>query len=281
MLQPSNPPQKPKVILSIAGFDSSCGAGTAADLRAFAHWSCYGVAAVTTIVAESTTEVRQITPLHVDQIKSQVELLLEQYPVAAIKTGLLPNEETITALLPILEHATIQNKIPLIIDPVVTASTGDRLSKTALSSSPQQQFFALASLITPNLDEASLLAKQQLHQFTDVQEFALFLRDQLQAPVLLKGGHFPGETIFDLLAYEHGVEIYTSPRVDSPASHGTGCALAAAIAAKIALGDDLKTAVELARNYVHTSLSTPLLFQNSTSTTPQYHLGSPPIPAKN
>lgn len=261
------------VCLTLAGFDTSGGAGVPADLRVFSHFGCHGLAALTSVVAESPTVVEAVEPLPPAFVARQLRLMLELYPVAALKTGMLPDAATVEAILPLLEDAVRRRGIPLVVDPVMIASTGDALVEADAVQAMRARLFPLATVLTPNLDEAAHLAGPRLHDFEQPAELAAFLqRDLACHSLLLKGGHFPGETVFDLLATASGVRVLQAPRIHTPASHGTGCALSAALTARLALGDDLPAAVATARHFIRRALAEPLQFQRENQPA-QHHLG--------
>jgi hydroxymethylpyrimidine/phosphomethylpyrimidine kinase len=238
------------VALTIAGSDSSAGAGLQADLKAFTAAGVYGLTVATCVVAERPGKVISTVVLPVDSIRDQLRAILEVYPVGAIKTGLLPTAEVIDAVRDALRGCDA----PLVIDPVAIASTGTRL----VSPDAREPLIALArwraSLITPNRAEAESFLGAPIQWDTDGVAEALQLREMFGCDVLLKGGHFRGDDAIDWLVRGQDVSEIRRPRIPDLDVHGTGCAYSAAIAAGLAKGYSLTGAVSAARSYLHSAL---------------------------
>ncbi|MGE9270157.1 MAG: bifunctional hydroxymethylpyrimidine kinase/phosphomethylpyrimidine kinase [Verrucomicrobiales bacterium] len=239
------------IALTIAGADSSGGAGIQADLKTFQHFGVYGMTAITCVVAESSAEVRSIHPIPTDIVHDQISLLLESYPIAAIKTGMLYSEAIANTVASILEHYP---DLPLIVDPVMIASTGDSLAEGNPNQAYLNGIFPHTDLITPNLDEAETLLGAPITSEADQAAAAFALHQQLGCSILLKGGHLEGPQCLDLLVHEGERTDFRSPRIHTPASHGTGCTLAAAIAAGMACGHPMTTAIDKAKTFLNQSL---------------------------
>jgi hydroxymethylpyrimidine/phosphomethylpyrimidine kinase len=238
----------PKVALTIAGSDCSGGAGLQADLKTFQHFRLHGLTAVTCVVSETANIVRAVHPVPPALVADQVALLLEAFPVAAIKTGMLYSADHITAVAVVLAQYP---HVPVVVDPVMIASTGASLLEPGAIELYRKEMFPLAAVITPNLDEAAFLLGRPLHQLADLPAAARELAATLNAAVLLKGGHLAGPTCLDVLCTRDGeFHSFVAPRVATAASHGTGCTLSAAIAARLALGDALPEAVAAAKEYL-------------------------------
>lgn len=242
----------PPVALTIAGSDCSAGAGLQADLKTFHHFGVHGLTAATCIVAETPNEVRSIEAVPPAILHDQIEILLESYPVAAIKTGMLFSKPHVVAVAEIL---TRHPAIPLVVDPVMIASTGDPLLERDAIDAYHTRLLPLADLITPNLDEAAELDGTTLSTESEIEAAAGRLADRFDTSVLLKGGHLPGSECGDYLHHEGEGQWFRSPRIDTPASHGTGCTLSAAITAGLAKGHSMGEAVEEAKAYLDKTLA--------------------------
>lgn len=240
------------VALTIAGSDSSAGAGIQADLKTFSAFSVYGLTAVTCVVAETPGKVLRIAGVEPGIVEDQITILLSSFPVAAIKTGLLYSSEIITAVLRALEQAP--DTIPLIVDPVMIATSGDRLLKEDAVDLYKTRLFRRASLITPNLAEASVLLGRQIASRDQMEEAVIALSEDFKTSVLLKGGHLAGNEAIDLLRHNGRTRSFSAPFVKEVKTHGTGCAYSAAIAAGLALRCPLEQAIERAKIYVHAAI---------------------------
>jgi hydroxymethylpyrimidine/phosphomethylpyrimidine kinase len=237
--------------LTIAGSDCSAGAGLQADLKTFQHFNVHGLTAVTAIVSETANVVRTIHPVPVDIVTSQISLLLECFPIKAIKTGMLVSAAHVEAIARLLkEHPSI----PLVVDPVMIASTGASLLEDGAIEAYRQKLLPLAGLITPNLPEAERLLEKPILDESAMSAAAHDLSELFGTAVLLKGGHLPGGNCTDILASNGKIHRFSVARVETPASHGTGCTLSAAIAACLARAKSLPEAVELAKNYLGETL---------------------------
>ncbi|SHJ44419.1 hydroxymethylpyrimidine/phosphomethylpyrimidine kinase [Rubritalea squalenifaciens DSM 18772] len=236
------------VALTIAGSDCSSGAGIQADLKTFSYLGVHGLTAVTCVVSETPHTVSDIHAVPPAILQDQVRLLLKTYPVAAIKTGMLYSKSHIVAITELLENSTI----PLIVDPVMVATSGSSLLKDDAVRAYMERLFPLATLITPNMPEASVLLEREITQSAEMEDAARELAEKFSTSVLLKGGHLPeSEDRLDILCHEGQIHRFTSSTVDLHSTHGTGCTLSAAIAALIARGSDLPTAVSEAKQWLH------------------------------
>lgn len=242
----------PPVVLTIAGSDCSSGAGMQADLKTFQHFGTYGLTAVTCVVAETPKVVRSVHPVPPAILQDQLRVLLEAFPVAAIKTGMLFSKAHIVAVTEIL---AAHRAIPLVVDPVMIASTGDPLLEDHAIAAYKERLFPLATVITPNLDEAEVLWGAAARDEAAMERAANELSARHGCAVLLKGGHLGAPECADLLVANNLPEWFRAPRIDTAASHGTGCTLSAAIAANLALGLDLHDAVAAAKAYLGRTLA--------------------------
>jgi hydroxymethylpyrimidine/phosphomethylpyrimidine kinase len=240
------------VCLSIAGSDSGGGAGIQADLKAFAYFKTFGTTAITAVTAQNPSGVTGILPVPVDQVMAQYHAVNESMAVSAIKTGMLTNAEIIDAVCDQLESV---HGMPIIVDPVLVATSGDRLLDEDAAELLIERLLPLATLITPNIGEAEVITEQPLPDDIALSEAVVELAANFKCSVLLKGGHHTDKDFaIDYLALGDVTYRLRSPIVHAKSTHGTGCALSAAIAANLAAGKDMITAVAAAKAYVHHSL---------------------------
>ena len=231
------------IALTIAGSDCSGGAGIQADLKTFQHLGVHGLSAITSIVAETPLVVRQIEPVTMPLLQDQIHLLLESYPVGAIKTGLLPTRAISIAVFEILK----KTNIPLVVDPVMVASSGTQLVDTSAIDVLTSRLLPITTLVTPNMTEASAILNREVSTEADLESAARDIAEKHQTSCLVKGGHLPGKgDRLDVLWHNDEAHHFTHPAADLPESgiHGTGCTLSAAIAAELAKGTPLETAVK-------------------------------------
>lgn len=240
------------VALSIAGSDSSAGAGIQADLKTFSALGVYGLTAVTCIVAEIPGKVSRIEAVSAKIVREQIEVLAKGFPIAAIKTGLLCSAEIVSAVaktIPNLDKMSV-TRIPVVIDPVFVATSGDPLLEPAAIESYEKELFPLATLITPNLDEAERLIGTKINDRESMHEAGKELQKRFGTGILLKGGHLAGEHAVDLLFTNDKVVEFSAPFVHGVATHGTGCTYSAAITAGLAKGLSLEQAISEAKKFV-------------------------------
>lgn len=235
-----------KKCLTIAGSDCSGGAGIQADLKAFSAHGCYGASVITSVVAENTSRVISVFNIPVREIKLQIDAVFEDVEIDAVKLGMLPTAEIIEAVAEKLRQYKPEH---IVCDPVMVATSGDALSESGVGKAFTKYMFPLADLLTPNIPEAEALSGIEIHSLDDMRRAAGIITDNGARNVLIKGGHLFGDAE-DILFDGANTERFTSKRVDSPNTHGTGCTLSSAIAANLALGNDLKNAVRLAKTYV-------------------------------
>lgn len=246
------------VALSIAGSDSSAGAGIQADLKTFSALGVYGLTAVTCIVAEIPGKVSRIEAVSAKIVNEQIEVLAKSFPIAAIKTGLLCSAEIVSAVARTILNLDKMSvpRIPLVIDPVFVATSGDPLLEPAAIESYEKELFPLATLITPNLDEAERLVGTKINDRQSMRDAGRELQKRFGTGILLKGGHLAGERAVDLLFADGKVVEFSAPFVHEVATHGTGCTYSAAITAGLASGLSLEKAVGQAKEFVTESIRT-------------------------
>ena len=235
-------------VLTIAGSDSGGGAGIQADLKTFAALGCYGMTAITALTAQNTVGVQGIHAVPPAFLRSQLQSVIEDIGVDAVKIGMLHEPGVVEVVAWAIQHYQLQR---VVLDPVMVATSGDRLIADATVRVLVDQLFPLATVITPNLDEASLLLGRPIAAVSDLSGAAQALLSQGARAVLLKGGHLPGDQVVDVLARPGHVDmVLSSARMASRNTHGTGCTLSSAIAAHLALGEPLERAVRAAREYI-------------------------------
>jgi hydroxymethylpyrimidine/phosphomethylpyrimidine kinase len=236
-----------KVALTIAGSDSGGGAGLQADLRTFAAHGLHGASAVTAVTAQNSVAVVDFVALEPRMVVAQIEAVVSDMPVAAVKTGMLATAGIVAAVA----EAAARLRLPhLVVDPVMVAKSGARLLEPAAEAAYRERLLPLAEVLTPNLPEAEALLGRPVRTLADMREAAraLHLRFGPRA-VVVKGGHLEGEAVDVFWDGERLAEL-TAPRIDTPHTHGTGCTYSAAIAARLALGEELLEAVRGAKAYL-------------------------------
>lgn len=249
--------QTPPVALTIAGSDSSAGAGIQADLKTFSALGVYGLNAVTCIVAEIPGKVSRIEPVNAEIVREQIQVLLKNFPIAAIKTGLLCSAEIISAVAKAIQRKGRMSaqRIPIVIDPVIVATSGDMLLEAMAIEACKKELFPLASLITPNLDEAERLLRTVIRNRQAMHRAGKELEREFGTAILLKGGHLRGRDAVDLLFIDGKVIEFSAPFVRGVATHGTGCTYSAAITAGLASGLALEETIRRAKKFVTESIA--------------------------
>lgn len=241
-------PHRAPIALTIAGSDSSAGAGLQADLKTFSGFGVYGLTAVTCVVAEVPGKVSRIEGVDPELVRVQLELLLSKFPVAAIKTGLLFSAEVVEIVATVLEERA--RKIPLVVDPVMIATSGDRLLQPAAVELYRTRLFPLATLVTPNLAEAAALTNVAVKNLEQMRTAGAQLQAKYGTRFLLKGGHLEGERAIDFLFDGAATREFSAPHIAGVSTHGTGCTYSAAIAAGLAQDQPLADAIERAKKFV-------------------------------
>ena len=236
-------------VLSIAGSDSGGGAGIQADLKTMAALGCYGMTAITAITAQNTLGVRAIHALPPEILAAQIDAVVEDIGVDAVKIGMLHDPAVVRVVADAIRRHGMTR---VVLDPVMVATSGDRLIAEATVAVLVEELFPLVSVITPNLDEAELLLGRPIAGLDGLEDAARALIGLGAPAVLLKGGHLPGEVVEDLLLTGAGAAPLRlrSARIASRNVHGTGCTLSSAVACHLALGLSLPQAVESARRYI-------------------------------
>jgi hydroxymethylpyrimidine/phosphomethylpyrimidine kinase len=235
-------------VLTIAGSDSGGGAGIQADLKTFTALGCYGMTAITALTAQNTQGVSGIHAVAPEFLKAQLQSVLDDIGVDAVKIGMLHAPEIVRVVAWAIDHYRLRQ---VVLDPVMVATSGDRLIEQATVEVLRQELFPRATLITPNLDEAALLLGHAIPAAEALESAAQALLDQGAQAVLLKGGHLPGDWVTDLLLEPGRAPVrLQSARILSRNVHGTGCTLSSAVACYLAQGLPLAEAVGQARAYI-------------------------------
>jgi hydroxymethylpyrimidine/phosphomethylpyrimidine kinase len=249
------------VALTIAGSDSSAGAGIQADLKTFSALNVYGLTAVTCVVAEIPGRVSRIEPVSVEMVRAQIEVLGKNFPIAAIKTGLLCSAKIISTVAKSI--VDLARKVPLVIDPVITATGGDPLLERDAIETYQRELFPVATLITPNLDEAAQLLGKQIQSLAEMKRAGEEFARRFKTAILLKGGHLSGDVAVDLLFVSGKVLEFSAPFVRDVATHGTGCSYSAAITAGLADGMSLQDSIARAKKFVTACIANRLRWKSN------------------
>jgi hydroxymethylpyrimidine/phosphomethylpyrimidine kinase len=241
-------------VLTIAGSDSGAGAGVQADARTIQARGGFACMAITAVTAQNTRGVQSWRAEPATLIAAQIDAVLADLPIRAIKTGLLPGAAAIRAVARSLKAYA---RVPVVVDPVIGSTSGTRFLNSAGLQALRRDLLPLATLITPNWPEAAALIDRPIRTFADAEEAAQRIAGECECAVLLKGGHAPGNVCRDYLVLADGTRrTFESPRLSTPNTHGTGCVLSAAIAADLAHRVPLERAVTGARQFLLRSLKT-------------------------
>ncbi|MDR0733361.1 MAG: bifunctional hydroxymethylpyrimidine kinase/phosphomethylpyrimidine kinase [Dysgonamonadaceae bacterium] len=245
--------RKYTTVLTIAGSDSGGCAGIQADLKTFSALGVFGASVITAVTAQNTQEVRAIETMSSAIVREQAEAVLDDIPVDAVKTGMLPTPEIIKTVASLIDRYNLKN---VVVDPPMVATSGMRLTDTNIADAFREYLFTRATLITPNISEAETFSGIPLRTQSDFEKAAKIMLEQGCRAVLIKGGHFQEEQSTDMLfGHQKGAcAAFNQPYIQSNNLHGTGCTLSSAIAAYLALGEDLETAVRRAATYTNAAI---------------------------
>lgn len=247
--------QKPNtfpVVLTIAGFDGSGGAGIQADIKTISALGCYATSVLTALPVQNTRGVQMVHPIPTEIVAAQLHAVLEDIRPHAIKIGMMHTVAHIETIAAILSD---YGDIPVILDPVMVSSSGKRLLDESAIATMQALLFPHLTLLTPNMDEAAVLTGMPVHSLAEMQVAAAIILEQACPAVLVKGGHLEGAQLHSFYSNKDGAQqTFTQPRVDSMNTHGTGCTLSAAIATFLARGYTMPEAIEAAQEYVHKAI---------------------------
>ena len=243
----------PKV-LTIAGFDPSGGAGVVADLRTFGIFEVWGVAAVTSITYQNTSGISGAYHLPPLAVLRQLEAIVSDISLDAVKIGMLGSEETIAIIFPFLQSHRLS---PIVVDPVLKSSSGYPLLDEGGIKLLKEELLPLVEVVTPNLAEASALSGVRVSTLQDMKEAARIIHSYGPKNVVITGGHLKQKAT-DLLYDGKEYTLFDSPKIKIPPMHGIGCTFSSAIAAQLSRGVELKVAIKRAKHYILRSLQHPL-----------------------
>ncbi len=244
-----------RIALTIAGSDSGGGAGIQADLKTFHQFGVFGTSVLVAVTAQNTRRVSAVHTLPVELVESQLAALADDLFPHACKTGMLGTTELVTAVA----HGLTRYELPnYVLDPVMVATSGDRLLERDAERAMAEQLVPLATLVTPNLDEAGILVEAQLETVEQMEAAGRAIVHMGAQAALIKGGggHLAGDEVVDVLIADGVVRHHRHARIPTTSTHGTGCTLSSAIAAGLAQGHDLESAVSDALEFVHSAIAT-------------------------
>ncbi|KQM74840.1 hydroxymethylpyrimidine/phosphomethylpyrimidine kinase [Pedobacter sp. Leaf216] len=240
-------------VLTIAGSDSGGGAGIQADLKTFSALGCFGTSVITAVTAQNTMGVKSVHGIPTEIIKDQLQAVMDDIAPVAIKIGMINRAEVVQVIVKAL--SSYSNPAPIILDPVMVATSGHRLIEPDTVNLLIEKLFPIVSLVTPNIDEAVILSGQPIHNLEDMIAAGYKIIQKGANAILLKGGHLAGPIIYDVFINgKDAPVILESAFIASKNLHGTGCTLSSAIAAEMAKGYDLLTAIKLAKKYISEAL---------------------------
>jgi len=245
-----------QVVLSIAGFDPSGGAGVSADLKTFSAFGCFGVAAITSLTSQNTTEVFGAFHQPAEVLRAQIEPVIADFDISAVKTGMLPTRDTIEVTAETIERHSLSN---VVVDPVICSTSGYELVDDDAVGFLIDRLLPLASVVTPNMAEAERLTGLEVKDLKGMTRAAMRICDMVRfeksssLAVLVKGGHLQDEAT-DVLYAENEIRLFRSPKINTRNLHGTGCTLSSAIAALLARGFEISEAVTVAKTYLEAAL---------------------------
>jgi len=250
--------ETPPIVLTIAGFDPSSGAGVTADIKTIAAHGCYGVACITAMTVQSTAGVRRIEPVDPALVKETLEELAGDVDISAVHIGMLGSGKVVRAVADFFESRTGKKKIPnIVLDPILKSSSGAELLDNVGAKVLVERLLALADVVTPNVDEAAALTGLKVGDLEEMKMAAAKLHEMGSAAVVVTGGHL--EKAIDLLSFRTKTgseqEVFKAERQRSNSTHGTGCAFATAMACHLALGRGLAESTLLAKTYVSAAIS--------------------------
>jgi len=241
-----------RIALTIAGSDSGGGAGIQADLKAFQQFGVFGTSAIVALTAQNTRGVHAVEAVSHAMVEAQLQALAEDLPPDAVKTGMLATSALVTQVAAAIRH---HHWTRYVLDPVMVATTGHRLLTPDAEATVRRELLPLSALVTPNLEEAAILAEMPVPHEAGMIAAGRRLLELGAGAALVKGGHLPGDVLIDVLVTPDGVERFTHPRIPTTSTHGTGCTLSAAITAGLARGDALRDAVAAALDYLHRAIA--------------------------
>jgi hydroxymethylpyrimidine/phosphomethylpyrimidine kinase len=240
-----------KKALTIAGSDSGGGAGIQADIKAMSINGVHAMSVITAVTAQNTLGVQGYVDIPLEYIEMQIDSIFADLVPDAVKTGMLSNPETVALVAYKLAQYHVDN---LVVDPVMIAKGGSPLLRQEAVDNMKSLLFPLALVLTPNIPEAEFITGKKIVSGADMKEVCLEIADMGVQTVLLKGGHLGSEEATDLLYDGTDFHTFTTPRINTKNTHGTGCTMASTIAARIARGDSVYDAVKFAKNYIQNAI---------------------------
>ena len=243
-----------KTVLSIAGSDSSGGAGIQADIKTLTVNGVYAMSAITALTAQNTIGVRSVLESTPEFLKDQIDAVFEDIRPDAVKIGMVSSKELMKVIAERLDYYKAEN---IVVDPVMVATSGSALMKTGAVSALTEKLLPLATLVTPNIPEAEVLSGERIQSKEDMERVAKQIGDTYGCAVLLKGGHSVSDAN-DLLYTNSSYKWFTGKRIHNPNTHGTGCTLSSAIAANLAKGYALEASIQRAKEYISGALAAML-----------------------
>lgn len=250
-------PEKQPVVLSIAGFDPSSGAGITADIKTIAAHGCYGVTCITAMTVQSTSGVRRVEALDPALVSDTLQELVSDVQIDAVRIGMLGSGKVARALADFLAGAKAKGLTNIVLDPILRSSSGADLLDSAGVKILKEKLLPLCDVVTPNIDEASVITGKSVRELEDMKAACTALHEMGASAVVITGGHL--EKAIDLLSFrtDRGVEqeIFKADRQKSNSTHGTGCAFATALACHLAMDRGLAEATLLAKTYVTAAIS--------------------------
>jgi hydroxymethylpyrimidine/phosphomethylpyrimidine kinase len=241
------PAKKIPIALTIAGSDPGGGAGIQADLKTFHQFGVFGTSAITALTAQNTRGVFGVHAVPVEFVRAELDALADDLPPAAMKSGMLATRELVDA---VAGWIGARRSVPYVLDPVMVSTSGHRLLDADAEAAVRARLVPLATVVTPNLDEAELLVGHPVRDAAAMERAGAALLALGAKAALIKGGHLEGSSLVDLLVTPAAAVRYERPRIDTTSTHGTGCTLSAAITAGLALGRPLERAVADALDFV-------------------------------
>lgn len=239
------------VCLTIAGSDSGGGAGIQADLKTFGALGVFGTSALTCLTAQNPKSVQAVVESSPEFLESQLNTLIQYFPIASAKTGMLFSETLIRVVIAFFQK---NSQIPLVVDPVMVATSGAKLLQDSAISILIEKLIPLATVVTPNLDEAEILLGRKIQSVDEMKEGAKEFFEKKKVPILMKGGHLHSEELTDVLFDGKDFTIWKFPKVVHVHTHGTGCTYSSAIASELAKGNNLAVAIGNARTYLQKAI---------------------------
>lgn len=259
--------------LTIAGSDSSGGAGIQADIKSFSANGVFGMSVITSVTAQNTAGVTDVEDLSPRIIESQIRAIFDDIKVDCVKIGMVSNKAAVDTIASVLSHikGIVRDFPPVVVDPVMVSTSGSRLLKEDAMEALVSRLIPLSDIVTPNIPEAEVLAGMDIDTVEDMKTAASKIKEFGAGYVLVKGGHLEGKAI-DILYDGDSYTEFSSDKIESTSTHGTGCTLSSAIAANLAKGCGMEEAVESAKRYVTGAIENGLDIGSGNGPTNHFYL---------